>query len=49
VADIRFLIRHLNLQSADAVLDVVGHYYPSNRIPPKTQFLVEGLFEEGGV
>jgi hypothetical protein len=49
VADIRFLIRYLNLQSAEAVLDVVGQYYPANRIPPKTQFLVEGLFEEGGV
>jgi hypothetical protein len=46
VADIRFLIRHLNLRTADAVLDVVGQYYPANRIPVKAQFLVEGLFEE---
>ncbi|MGQ0763202.1 MAG: DUF6036 family nucleotidyltransferase [Acidobacteriota bacterium] len=37
VADIRFLIRHLRLQSAQEVLDLVSHYYPANRIPVKTQ------------
>jgi hypothetical protein len=47
VADIVFLIRHLKLNSATAVLDLVGQYYPASRIPVKTQFLVEGLFEEG--
>lgn len=47
VADIRFLIRHLALQSAEAVLEIVGQYYPANRIPVKAQYLVEGLFEEG--
>ena len=46
VADIVFLIRHLKLKSAKEVLDFVGQYYPVNRIPVKTQFLVEGLFEE---
>jgi hypothetical protein len=47
VADIRFLIRHLALRSAMEVLDIVARYYPANRIPVKTQYLVEGLFEEG--
>lgn len=49
VPDILFLIRHLRLISAQAVLEIVGQYYPSNRIPVKTQYLVEGLFEEGSV
>ena len=49
VADITFLIRRLNLKSAMEVLDLVGQYYPMNRIPVKTQYLVEGLFEEGRV
>jgi hypothetical protein len=49
VADITFLIRHLRLRSANDVLDLVGQYYPANRIPVKTQYLVEGLFEEGKV
>jgi hypothetical protein len=47
--DIVFLIRHLQLKSAKNVLDLVGQYYPANRIPVKTQYLVEGLFEEGKV
>ena len=49
VPDIRFLIRHLGLRSASEVLDLVGQYYPANRIPVKTQYLVEGLFEEGKI
>jgi len=47
VADIVFLIRHLQLKSPKVVLDLVGQYYPASRIPVKTQYLVEGLFEEG--
>jgi len=49
VADIVFLARHLKLQSAQEVLDLVGQYYPANRIPVKTRYLVEGLFEEGRI
>ena len=49
IADIAFLIRHLKLKSAKDVLDLVGQYYPANRIPVKTQYLVEGLFEEGRI
>jgi len=49
VADIVFLVRQLQLNSAKEVLDLVGQYYPANRIPVKTQYLVEGLFAEGKV
>jgi hypothetical protein len=49
IADIVFLIRHLKLKSARDVLDLVGQYYPANRIPVKTQYLVEGLFDEGKI
>jgi len=49
VADIIFLIRHLKLASPETTLNLVGEYYPRNRIPVKTQYLVEGLFEEGRV
>jgi hypothetical protein len=49
IADIVFLIRHLKLKSAKDTLDLVGQYYPANRIPVKTQYLVEGLFEEGKI
>ena len=46
VPDITFLIRHLGVKSPKEVLDLVAHYYPANRIPMKTQYLVESLFEE---
>jgi hypothetical protein len=49
VIDIIFLIRHLQLKSANDVLAVVAEYYPTQSIPVKTQFLVEGLFEEGKI
>jgi hypothetical protein len=49
VPDIIFLIRHLGLRSASAVLETVARYYPASRIPLKTQYLVEGLFEEGQI
>lgn len=47
IPDIVFLIRHLGLRNARVVLDLVGQYYPESRIPMRTQYLVEGLFEEG--
>lgn len=47
VPDIVCLIRHLQLKSAPAVLEIVAQYYPASRIPVKTQYLVEGLFDEG--
>ena len=49
LADIIFLVRHLKLQSAREVLDLVGQYYPPSGIPVKTQYLIEGLFEEGKI
>jgi hypothetical protein len=48
IADIRFLIGYLRLKSADDVLSIVARYYPRERIPPRTQFLVEDIFEQDG-
>ncbi|MBI4559732.1 MAG: hypothetical protein HY706_19250 [Candidatus Hydrogenedentes bacterium] len=47
VPDIVFLIHHLQLKTAQEVLDLVARYYPGNRIPVRTQYLIEGLFQEG--
>jgi hypothetical protein len=49
IPDIIFLVRHLKLTSAKAVLDLVARYYPPGRIPIKTQYLIEGLFGEGKI
>ena len=49
VADIVFLARHLKLKTAQEVLELVALYYPVERTPVKTRYLVEGLFDEGKV
>ena len=49
IPDIVFLIRHLRLENARVVLDLVGQYYPEHRIPMRAKYLVEGLFEEGTI
>jgi Nucleotidyltransferase of unknown function (DUF6036) len=49
VKDIIFLIQHLKLKSADAVMELVAAYYPPNRIPIKSQYLVESIFAEGKI
>ena len=44
------LDENLGSRNALEVLEIgVGQYYPSNRIPVKTQYLVEELFEAGTV
>jgi hypothetical protein len=49
IPDIVFLTRKLNLKSAHEVLDIVARYYGRSGVPVKTQYLVEGLFEEGKI
>jgi hypothetical protein len=44
VADIRFLVRRLALPSPQAVLELVGRYYPASQIPVRAQFLLEEVF-----
>jgi predicted nucleotidyltransferase len=49
VADVVFLIRRIGLASAAEVLKLVAQYYPREQIGVKTQYLIEGLFEEGQI
>ncbi len=49
VPDIIFLLRNLGIKSAREALDIVARYYPANRISVKSQYLLEGLFNEGQV
>ena len=46
LADVRYLIRYLNLESYDQVLEIVKDYYPLDRIPQKTFYVLEELFEK---
>jgi hypothetical protein len=44
--DVVFLIRHLRLKNPKDVFKVIESYYPKQKIPPKTQFLIEEIFEK---
>ena len=41
--DVAFLIRRLGLVSPDEVFERITRYYPRERVPAKTRFLVEEL------
>jgi hypothetical protein len=43
--DVIFLIKKLKLKSAEEVFKLIQGYYPKNQILPKTQFLLEEIFE----
>jgi len=42
--DIRFLVKRLRLHSAEQAIEMVTRYYPPERIPPRTQYLLEDIF-----
>jgi hypothetical protein len=46
VADIRFLVSHLALTSAEEAREIVARYYPEDRIPPRATYLLEDIFSE---
>jgi hypothetical protein len=41
--DIRFLLRYLNISSADEALEIVLRYFDAEQILPKTRFALEEL------
>lgn len=41
--DVRFLLRHLNIESVEKALEVVTRYFDPERLPPKTRFALEEL------
>jgi len=45
--DIRFLLRHLEIESVEEAFQMIEAYYPRSAIPAKTQFLLEELLEGG--
>jgi hypothetical protein len=48
VADITFLVAHLNLRSPEEALEIVSRYYPSALVPPRAQYLLEEIFAARG-
>jgi hypothetical protein len=46
VGDIRFLLQHLGVRTTQEALEIVARYYPTNRVPARTQFLLEELLAD---
>jgi hypothetical protein len=46
LSDIKFLMSRLGLHEAAAVLELVGRYYPEDRIQPKTRFAIEEICQQ---
>lgn len=46
--DVAFLIRHLGLVSPEEVFERITRYYPRDRVPARTRFLVEELLGTSG-
>lgn len=46
--DVRFLIKHLELQRPEDVYKIIEEFYPKMHIPPKTQFFIEEILEQTG-
>jgi hypothetical protein len=44
--DVRFLLKKLNIKSAEQVFAILEKYYPHERIKPATQFFIEELLEK---
>lgn len=44
--DVIFLLKFLKLKNPAEVFQIIESYYPHNRIPAKTQFLIEELLED---
>jgi len=44
-ADVRFLLRSLNLTNYEKTLSVIGKYYPLTRFPAKSRYALEELLE----
>ena len=44
--DLRFLIQHLNIVTAQAVFAVLESYYPQQQIRPATRYFIEEIFDE---
>jgi hypothetical protein len=46
--DIRYLLRHLGIETYEAALEIIGRFYPPNRFPQKTLYALEELTAKKG-
>jgi hypothetical protein len=45
--DVRYLLRHLDVHSANEALEIVSRYIDEEQLLPKTRLILESLFDQG--
>ena len=45
-ADVRFLLRYLNISNYRKALDIICQYYPLERFPQKTLYALEEMVDD---
>lgn len=45
-ADIRFLLDHLGIRSSKTALEIVTRYYPPERVPIRSKYLLDEILEK---
>lgn len=45
--DVRYLLRHLDVRSANEALEIVSRYVAADQLLPKTRLILESLFDQG--
>jgi hypothetical protein len=46
VADIRFLLAHLRIQTPEDALSILERFYPADRVPPRARYVIESILTE---
>jgi hypothetical protein len=44
--DIRFLVKHLGMATADDVLGLCAEVFPDEEVPPRARLVLEDAFDE---
>jgi len=46
IEDVRYLLRHLNIQTYNEAMEVISKYYPSDKFPTKTRYVLQELLSK---
>jgi len=44
--DIRYLLRHLNIETYPSALEIITRFYPQERFPQKTLYALEEFLQQ---
>lgn len=46
IADIQYLLRYLNIETIKDAVEVITKYYPKDKFPPKTMYVLEEILKK---